>query len=106
MAAAAFGGHIGTPGLGGGSRHQAFNPAERRGGGAALAARPQGMGFGGGLDGELQVEQRSVGWLLGKGGVVLKEMEEQSGARISIDQSTKAMGYSTVRISGDPTAQD
>merc|ERR1740121_60264 len=89
MAAAAFGGHIGTPGLGGGSRHQAFNPAERRGGGAALAARPQGMGFGGGLDGELQVEQRSVGWLLGKGGVVLKEM-----------------GYSTVRISGDPTAQD
>mmetsp|Transcript_78592 Transcript_78592/g.230589 ORF Transcript_78592/g.230589 Transcript_78592/m.230589 type:complete len:631 (-) Transcript_78592:141-2033(-) len=50
---------------------------------------------------EMQVEQKWVGWLLGKAGVVLKEIELQSGASVKIDQSTKDMGYSTVRISGD-----
>lgn len=50
---------------------------------------------------ELQVEQKWVGWILGKSGIVLKEIELQSGAGVEIDQSTKAMGYSTVRIHGD-----
>lgn len=50
--------------------------------------------------GEMQVEQRMVGWILGKSGVVLKEIETTSGARIAIDQSTKDFGYSTVRITG------
>merc|ERR1740129_2612559 len=54
-----------------------------------------------GGESEMQVEQRWVGWLLGKGGVVLKEMELQSGAVVKIDQSTKDQGYSTVRIAGD-----
>lgn len=53
-----------------------------------------------GDDGDMQVEQQWVGWLLGKGGVVLKEIEHRSGARVSIDQSTKDLGFSTVRIGG------
>jgi len=49
----------------------------------------------------MQVEQKMVGWILGKAGVVLKEIEQKSGARVSIDQSTKDMGFSTVRINGN-----
>jgi len=53
---------------------------------------------------DIQVEQRLVGWILGKSGVVLKEIQNQTGARISIDQSSKDLGYSTVKISGAPQA--
>jgi len=49
---------------------------------------------------DMTVEQKKVGWLLGKGGVVLREIENTSGARCSLDQSTKELGYSTVKISG------
>eukprot|EP00929_Paragymnodinium_shiwhaense_P042396 TRINITY_DN21953_c0_g2_i1.p1 TRINITY_DN21953_c0_g2~~TRINITY_DN21953_c0_g2_i1.p1 ORF type:complete len:707 (+),score=168.42 TRINITY_DN21953_c0_g2_i1:142-2121(+) len=49
---------------------------------------------------ELQVEQRLVGWVLGRGGTVMKELERHSGAKITIDQSTKDMGFSTIRITG------
>jgi len=52
-------------------------------------------------DGDMQIEQKWVGWLLGKSGTVLKEIETQSGCMIRIDQSTKEMGFSTVRIIGD-----
>eukprot|EP00927_Polykrikos_kofoidii_P060397 TRINITY_DN55393_c0_g1_i1.p1 TRINITY_DN55393_c0_g1~~TRINITY_DN55393_c0_g1_i1.p1 ORF type:complete len:628 (+),score=125.65 TRINITY_DN55393_c0_g1_i1:65-1948(+) len=52
----------------------------------------------------LQVEQKKVGWILGKGGVVMKEIETQSGAKISIDQSTRDMGFSTVQIRGSEHA--
>ncbi|CAE7938297.1 Khsrp, partial [Symbiodinium sp. KB8] len=33
---------------------------------------------------------------------VLREIESQSGAWVAIDQATKELGFSTVRISGDP----
>jgi len=49
---------------------------------------------------DITVEQAKVGWLLGKAWVVLKTIEAQSGARCALDQSTKGLGYSTVRISG------
>ncbi|CAK0844333.1 unnamed protein product [Prorocentrum cordatum] len=49
---------------------------------------------------DMTVEQKKVGWLLGKGGVVLREIETTSGARCSLDQSTKELGYSTVKITG------
>jgi len=49
---------------------------------------------------EVEVEQKWVGWLLGKSGSVMKEIEQQSGASIKVDQSTKDSGYSTVRITG------
>jgi len=48
----------------------------------------------------MQVEQRCVGWLLGCKGIVMKEIEQKSGARVSIDQSTKEQGFSTVKMSG------
>lgn len=68
-------------------------PADRAGLGGGLVADEPGE--------EMQVQQKWVGWLLGKSGVVLKEIELQSGASVKIDQSTKDMGYSTVRIEGD-----
>lgn len=49
---------------------------------------------------DLQVEQRWVGWILGARGTVLKEIEANSGAKITIDQTTKEMGYSTIRVRG------
>eukprot|EP00927_Polykrikos_kofoidii_P052420 TRINITY_DN4622_c0_g1_i2.p1 TRINITY_DN4622_c0_g1~~TRINITY_DN4622_c0_g1_i2.p1 ORF type:complete len:883 (-),score=191.64 TRINITY_DN4622_c0_g1_i2:135-2783(-) len=49
---------------------------------------------------DFQVEQKHIGWLLGRSGVVLKEIETQCGARISIDQTTKELGFSTVKIRG------
>mmetsp|Transcript_30037 Transcript_30037/g.69992 ORF Transcript_30037/g.69992 Transcript_30037/m.69992 type:complete len:717 (-) Transcript_30037:176-2326(-) len=59
----------------------------------------------GGLSGDgepdMQVEQKFVGWLLGRGGSVLRELEERSGAKISIDQSTKESGYSSIHFAGD-----
>lgn len=48
----------------------------------------------------MQVEQKKVGWILGKGGCVMREIETQCGAKISIDQSTRDMGFSTVKIRG------
>ncbi|CAJ1365466.1 unnamed protein product [Effrenium voratum] len=54
-------------------------------------------------DGEsiaMEVEQRLVGWILGKAGTVLKQIQAQSGAFVSIDQSSKDLGFSTVRING------
>mmetsp|Transcript_631 Transcript_631/g.1550 ORF Transcript_631/g.1550 Transcript_631/m.1550 type:complete len:495 (-) Transcript_631:8-1492(-) len=53
---------------------------------------------------ELQVEQRWVGWLLGRGGGVVKEIQQETGARVDVDQATKAQGYSVVRLSGDLSA--
>jgi len=58
-------------------------------------------GGGGATEELMQVEQRWVGWLLGKGGQLCKEIEQESGAKVSIDQSTKSLGYSTVRIAGE-----
>jgi rRNA processing protein Krr1/Pno1 len=58
-----------------------------------------GAGMGEAFD-EVEVEQRLVGWLLGKSGQVTKEMEQKTGARIKVDQSNKDRGYSIVSISG------
>mmetsp|Transcript_35968 Transcript_35968/g.57298 ORF Transcript_35968/g.57298 Transcript_35968/m.57298 type:complete len:643 (-) Transcript_35968:116-2044(-) len=69
--------------------------------GKAPAAEGQApIGVLGAAEEEMQVEQRLIGWVLGARGVVLKEIETSSGARISIDQSTKELGFSTLRISG------
>mmetsp|Transcript_3695 Transcript_3695/g.10160 ORF Transcript_3695/g.10160 Transcript_3695/m.10160 type:complete len:640 (-) Transcript_3695:21-1940(-) len=85
---------VNTDGLSLNQAQTAFAPGEALGG----ITDP----FGQEPDSEIQVEQKWVGWLLGKSGIVLKEIELQSGASIKIDQSTKEMGYSTVRIVGDP----
>uniref|UniRef100_A0A7S1F9B5 K Homology domain-containing protein n=1 Tax=Noctiluca scintillans TaxID=2966 RepID=A0A7S1F9B5_NOCSC len=53
------------------------------------------------LSSEIKVEQKWVGWLLGKGGSVMREIEAASGARVSLNQATKALGYSIAQITGD-----
>lgn len=53
------------------------------------------------LSSEIKVEQKWVGWLLGKGGSVMREIEAASGARVSLNQATKAVGYSIAQITGD-----
>jgi len=49
---------------------------------------------------EMQVEQRLIGWILGKSWMVLKQIEAQSGSSVAIDQSTKELGFSKLRITG------
>jgi len=48
----------------------------------------------------MTIDQKWVGWLLGKGGMVCHEIEVSTGAQVRIDQATKSLGYSTVQISG------
>jgi len=52
----------------------------------------------------MQIDQQWVGWLIGKGGGVTREIETLTGAKVSIDQSTKMLGYSTVKVSGEAAA--
>eukprot|EP00927_Polykrikos_kofoidii_P012426 TRINITY_DN1534_c0_g3_i1.p1 TRINITY_DN1534_c0_g3~~TRINITY_DN1534_c0_g3_i1.p1 ORF type:complete len:854 (-),score=184.78 TRINITY_DN1534_c0_g3_i1:95-2524(-) len=52
---------------------------------------------------QMQVEQNKVGWILGKNRIVIKEIETKCGARINVDQSTKELGYSIVKIRGGST---
>lgn len=49
---------------------------------------------------QLQIEQKWVGWVLGKGGMVCREVEAETGAQVRIDQGTKSLGYSIVHITG------
>eukprot|EP00927_Polykrikos_kofoidii_P000921 TRINITY_DN10343_c0_g2_i5.p1 TRINITY_DN10343_c0_g2~~TRINITY_DN10343_c0_g2_i5.p1 ORF type:complete len:1172 (-),score=255.67 TRINITY_DN10343_c0_g2_i5:191-3706(-) len=51
---------------------------------------------------ELQLEQNRVGFLIGKSGETLKGIQSLSGTNIQIDQSTKHLGSSILRIAGPP----
>eukprot|EP00933_Yihiella_yeosuensis_P040960 TRINITY_DN35389_c0_g1_i1.p1 TRINITY_DN35389_c0_g1~~TRINITY_DN35389_c0_g1_i1.p1 ORF type:complete len:661 (+),score=197.17 TRINITY_DN35389_c0_g1_i1:49-2031(+) len=85
------------------SKIQASLNMAQGGGGAQSSGAPafsQGQLDPNAVQGEMQIEQRFVGWIVGKAGAVLKEIEMMSGTSISIDQTNKAMGYSTVKISG------
>mmetsp|Transcript_48858 Transcript_48858/g.130783 ORF Transcript_48858/g.130783 Transcript_48858/m.130783 type:complete len:632 (-) Transcript_48858:120-2015(-) len=50
--------------------------------------------------GEIRIPQQFVGWLKGKGGAQIREIEVRSGAQVSIDQTTKDLGYSRVMLAG------
>lgn len=54
---------------------------------------------------EFQVEQSFVGWLIGRGGETVKQIKEQTGAVVVIDQATKDYGYSVVKIMPGPGAE-
>jgi len=43
-----------------------------------------------------------VGWLKGRGGAMIREIETRSGASVEVDQSTKDTGVCTVHIRGVP----
>lgn len=53
---------------------------------------------------EFKLEQKLVGWLIGKGGETVKNIKEQSGANVVIDQSSKDQGFSVVRVHHGPGA--
>jgi len=53
---------------------------------------------------ELQIQQKTVGWLIGKGGKTMREIEAESGARVKVDQSTKDLGYSVFTITGNQSS--
>eukprot|EP00403_Amphidinium_massartii_P034375 CAMPEP_0178435796 /NCGR_PEP_ID=MMETSP0689_2-20121128/34113_1 /TAXON_ID=160604 /ORGANISM="Amphidinium massartii, Strain CS-259" /LENGTH=410 /DNA_ID=CAMNT_0020057881 /DNA_START=5 /DNA_END=1233 /DNA_ORIENTATION=+ len=48
----------------------------------------------------IKVEQRLVGWIVGKGGSACREIEAASGCKITINQETKNLGYSMVMMRG------
>jgi len=48
----------------------------------------------------VQIEQKWVGYLLGKGGTQCREIEIETSAQVRVDQGTRSLGYSTVRING------
>uniref|UniRef100_A0A7S4R5U7 K Homology domain-containing protein n=1 Tax=Alexandrium monilatum TaxID=311494 RepID=A0A7S4R5U7_9DINO len=54
--------------------------------------------------GEIRIPQQFVGWLKGKGGAQIREVEARSGAQVSIDQTTKELGYSRVMLAGSAEA--
>lgn len=54
---------------------------------------------------EFKVEQSFVGWLIGRGGETVKQIKEQTGAAVVIDQATKDLGYSVVKIMPGPGAE-
>jgi len=53
---------------------------------------------------EFKIEQQHVGFLIGKGGETLRGIKDQTGANVVIDQATKDMGYSLVKILPGPGA--
>jgi len=75
---------------------------------SALAGTPAGaaLGIGMGSNEPQEVEQvrvpnTCVGWLKGRNGAMIREIENRSQARIDIDQSTNDLGYSIANIRGD-----
>lgn len=51
---------------------------------------------------EVKIEQSFVGFFIGRGGEQVKRIKAQTGATVVIDQSTKDLGYSIVRIMAGP----
>uniref|UniRef100_A0A7S1LCZ0 K Homology domain-containing protein n=1 Tax=Alexandrium catenella TaxID=2925 RepID=A0A7S1LCZ0_ALECA len=74
----------------------------------ALAGTPAGAALGIGLGNlepqeveQVRVPNSCVGWLKGRNGAMIREIENRSQARIDIDQSTNDLGYSLANIRGD-----
>lgn len=97
------------------TKEQGFSTVHvRKGAGAARAKemveallRKAGHSGAAGGDGklenaELEVEQRFVGLLIGKGGENINRIKEESGAFVCFQQENSWQGYSTLRISGRP----
>mmetsp|Transcript_19294 Transcript_19294/g.41567 ORF Transcript_19294/g.41567 Transcript_19294/m.41567 type:complete len:762 (-) Transcript_19294:125-2410(-) len=61
------------------------------------------LGLGGGSPSTLQIPASFVGWLKGKQGQMIREIEVRSEAGVEIDQTTKDAGYCTVHFHGGPS---
>lgn len=59
------------------------------------------LGVGGvGDEDAVQIPNSCVGWLKGRQGGMIRDIEMRSGAQVEIDQTTKDLGFSTSRIRG------
>eukprot|EP00421_Protoceratium_reticulatum_P023688 CAMPEP_0168470484 /NCGR_PEP_ID=MMETSP0228-20121227/58752_1 /TAXON_ID=133427 /ORGANISM="Protoceratium reticulatum, Strain CCCM 535 (=CCMP 1889)" /LENGTH=743 /DNA_ID=CAMNT_0008486287 /DNA_START=17 /DNA_END=2248 /DNA_ORIENTATION=- len=70
-------------------------------GGAPSAESPQALGEVGPED-AVHIPNSCVGWLKGRQGGMIRDIEGRSGASVDIDQSTKELGYSVVNVRGTP----
>jgi len=71
--------------------------------GGNLPPTGQGLQFGvGGVGDEdaVQIPNSCVGWLKGRQGGMIRDIEMRSGAQVEIDQTTKDLGFSTAKIRG------
>jgi len=64
-----------------------------------------GGGFGGGRDGggsseTMSVESRNVGRIIGRGGTKIRELQDDSGARIQVSREEDGNGMKNVEITG------
>jgi len=48
----------------------------------------------------VQIPNSCVGWLKGRQGAMIREIESRSGAQVDIDQTTKDLGYSIAQMRG------
>eukprot|EP00929_Paragymnodinium_shiwhaense_P088896 TRINITY_DN49200_c0_g1_i1.p1 TRINITY_DN49200_c0_g1~~TRINITY_DN49200_c0_g1_i1.p1 ORF type:complete len:650 (-),score=118.37 TRINITY_DN49200_c0_g1_i1:247-2121(-) len=53
----------------------------------------------------VKMPNNAVGWLKGKGGLMIQDIEQRSGAKIEIDQAMKEIGYSVAKFSNASFAQ-
>jgi len=73
------------------------------GGGGYGGGRGGGGGYGGGGGGAsevMQVESRNVGRIIGRGGSKIRELQDDSGAKIQVGREEDEYGMKTVEISG------
>lgn len=61
-----------------------------------------GGGRGGGESEVMQVESRNVGRIIGRGGAKIRELQDDSGAKIQVGREEDEYGMKTVEISGGP----
>mmetsp|Transcript_143706 Transcript_143706/g.358220 ORF Transcript_143706/g.358220 Transcript_143706/m.358220 type:complete len:757 (+) Transcript_143706:146-2416(+) len=59
-----------------------------------------GSSDGGAAHSALQIPASYVGWLKGRQGQMIRDIESRSGATVDIDQTTKDLGHCTVNIKG------
>ncbi|KAL5285397.1 hypothetical protein ACFFRR_007241 [Megaselia abdita] len=99
---------------GGGGDYQqnrSFNNSYQNGGGQQQQRRPGGGGAAGGGGGErrppapfsenMEIEGNQVGFVIGRGGSNIKEIQAQFSVRINIDKNSNYYGKNGVCVSGD-----
>lgn len=70
------------------------------GGGSMYSQGGSYTEYGSGQHSAIQIPSSYVGWLKGRQGQMIRDIESRSGATVEIDQSTKDLGHCTVNIRG------
>lgn len=55
--------------------------------------------------GQVRIPNSCVGWLKGRQGAMIREIETRSGCQVDIDQTTRDQGFSIAMIRGNPEQQ-